>query len=234
MISIILPSFGRAQQLQEMFLSAINMSDKPEDIELCVFIEEPDKDTENTLVQLSKNFNVKWVVNPNGNRVIISQMTNEAAKLSSGDILMFAADDIRFETQGFDSIVNNIFFKFKDKILLCGGQDGYISEKQRFITHGFISRQWYDTVGWLIPPWFDGSYGDTTVNRLGDIINRKIILPIMIRHYHFAAGNSVIDYTMQLKFEKERKQNTGMLFYEMFPKIREEAIKLWEYILANK
>ena len=59
-----------------------------------------------------------------GPRIVLSAMWNRCAEEAYGDILMQAADDIRFRTPRWDSAVKMVFGKCPDKILLVHGEDG--------------------------------------------------------------------------------------------------------------
>ena len=97
------------------------------------------------------------------------------------------------------------FRQSKDKILFVGGQDGFHAPEKNFLTHGFLHRNWVETVGYFVPPYFSSDFNDTWLNEVADMIGRKIYMKdLMIEHMHPLAGKHFWDRTHQERLERHR------------------------------
>jgi hypothetical protein len=124
---------------------------------------------------------------------------NYLYELSTGRLVMYAGDDIVFRDKGWDTLVLESFAKYPDEIVLLGGHDGYNAD---IITHGFLSRKWVDTVGYVVPWNFVGDYADKWVYDMAVDLGRAVRVNTMIEHMHFAAGKGPIDQTMKEKLNR--------------------------------
>lgn len=131
---------------------------------------------------------------------------NELAAYTNGDIIMYAADDIEFVTQGWDEMVADFFWESKDRIWLVWAFDP-ARPASNFPDHGFISRWGRNAVKYVFPsfgphPKIPGSVGvaytDVWLHAMYGFINRLKYLPdITIAHKHWhrreEAGGPVVD-----------------------------------------
>jgi hypothetical protein len=130
-----------------------------------------------------------------GPKLSISSMTNKALASSSGEILMYAADDIVFRTKGWDEIVRNSFKNIKHNFGLVYGDD--LSPNSPYIaTHGFVSKEMSLTLGWLLPPFFRDQFADTYLTRIARISGILNYIPeLQIEHMHPNWGKKNLDHT---------------------------------------
>ena len=229
MISILLPTRGRPHNMEGIWYSAHSFAENKNDLSIHFYVDDDDLVSKSMLCELDDKFRdqIGAVV---GERITMSDMTNELYKtIEKPEIVMFAGDDILFRTPGWDKIVHREMAKYKDKIVLLGGDDGYNKET---ITHGFLHRNWIETVGYVVPPGYVGDYADTWVNDLAIRINRRVRIPIMTEHMHWAAGKGPMDKTMQEK--NHRTYNVGtpaQVRYQLDePKRIQDAQKLQNFI----
>lgn len=167
-----------------------------------------------------------------GPRKTLSDCWNDCAKAATGDILMFAGDDIVFKTKGWDRMVINTFESHPDKYLFVHGDDGHWGN--RFGTHGFIHRRWYETVGYLLPPYFVSDYGDTWLNDMANILGRRLYLNFVTEHLHPAWGKAELDQTHRERLERGAKADVAAVYAEMRPKLLADTDKIRQAIRATK
>lgn len=219
MISLILPSRGRPGQLLEMWHTAIETAVDPDSLEMVVRIDEDD-DSYDELRSRGARKQIHWVV---GERVKMSALWNDSYAAARGDdIFMHCADDIRFRTPAWDLHVETAFNRIDDRIGFVYGRDG--GHDQNLGTHGFLSRQWIDTVGYFLPPYFSCDYADTWLNEVSEKIGRRVYVPeILTEHMHPSWGKGPIDQTHVDRFERDLADNNTALWHELAP-VREEWV----------
>jgi hypothetical protein len=155
-------------------------------------------------------------------------MWNRCFDICTGDILMHSGDDLRFRTEGWDTLVRDEFSRYADRILFAFGRDGYAAED--FGTHGFIHRNWVDVIGYFVPPYFSSDYNDVWLNDVAELVDRKKKLPIYTEHLHPAAGKHHWDRTHRDRIIRGRKDKVKDLFAELKPKRIQDANKLQGFI----
>ena len=143
MISICLPTRGRPEAFKRMCQSALTLATNPNDIE---FVSYHDNDDPAVYEYIGNHKEVF------GARIIQSNMYNFCYKVATGPICAFIPDDCVFYTQGWDEIIRGIFDASGDKILFVHPNDKY--HRSRFGALGFLHKNWIDTVGYFIPPYF--------------------------------------------------------------------------------
>ena len=177
MISVLCPTRNRPNSVRRLVASALATAAKmPE------FVFYVDDDAPGSVPQDVRD--LPGVVLVTGPRIVLSDMWNRCLEAASGDILMQCGDDIAFRTTWWDSIVTDAFAQVPDRIGLAYGDDGTGIHDHTFGTHGFVTREWTDTVGYFTPPHFSCDYGDTWLNDVADRVGRKMFLPILTEHLH--------------------------------------------------
>lgn len=177
-ISILVPTRGRPENIKRLYKSVCDTAFDSSQIEFVFYVDEDDKTSFDTIKSLG---GIPVLVGP---RIILSKMWNECAAIARGDIMMHCGDDIIFRSQHWDKLVIEKFDESKDKILFVHGDDGHWGGQ--FGTHGFIHKNWMDTVGYFVPPYFSSDYNDTWLNEVANIIKRRVYIPeIVTEHMHF-------------------------------------------------
>jgi hypothetical protein len=160
-----------------------------------------------------------------GPRITLSDCWNRLAEKASGDILGMGADDIRFRTPGWDSLIRGVFDDFADGIVFVHGRDGIHDEKMG--THGFISRRWFETVGYFTWGGFPADYADTWLHELAGRIGRRAFIPsLMIEHLHPIAKKAEWDQTHVERLARGREANVVQIWKDTEGRRREDAEKL--------
>jgi 2-polyprenyl-3-methyl-5-hydroxy-6-metoxy-1,4-benzoquinol methylase len=214
MISILAPTRGRPANMKKVVESARATATNFEFVFYIDSDDTPSKDMADTL-------GVKYVV---GERIVLSQMWNEAYKVAVGDIIMHGGDDLIFRTNGWDSAIENELKNVPDKILFVYCDDGYT--KTEFGTHGFVHRNWIDVVGYFVPPYFSSDYNDTWLNDVADMIGRKKKASALIEHMHPVCGKAEWDITHMERLGRHSRDNVAQLYEDKKAERIEDARKL--------
>lgn len=192
------------------------------DVEFVFYV---DEDDDSSLDVISQH-DGKIITGP---RVVLSEMWNRCAERASHDVMMHCGDDIIFRSDHWDSMVLNEFEQVPDKILLVYGRDGFQDEKLG--THSFIHRNWVDTVGYFVPPYFSSDYNDTWLNEVAVALGRRKYVPeIYTEHMHPAAGKGVLDITHQERLARHTRDNVEQLYADKQPERYADVKKLQAFI----
>ncbi len=206
MISILLPTRGRPDNLKRMAESAYATADAPDDIEIVAVVDDDDYSYD-SLGPLYQDIVIIKVP-----RTILSKYWNIAYEHANGPIYMHCGDDIVFQTDGWDTKVKEEFAKYPDKIVLVYGDDGDPNKEKNFGTHSFIHKNWVDAVGYFVPPYFSSDFNDTWLNEVADSIGRKVKIDILTEHMHFAFRKGELDLTHAERLVRHWKDNTPALY----------------------
>lgn len=184
--------------MRRLVESVFQTADQPDLVEVLFYIDDDDELSIWEAQRLFSLYNprVKFLV---GERITMNDCHNYLYELSEGKLVMYAGDDIVFRDKGWDSLILESFAKYPDEIVLLGGHDGYNGD---IITHGFLSRKWVDTVGYVVPWGFVGDYADVVISDIARILDRYVRVNTYIEHLHYAAGKGTIDKTMQEKLQR--------------------------------
>ena len=211
MISLLAPSRGRPEQLEEMWASARATS--VGEVELCLYLDDDQADAyQPGLERMAAPYHVRY--GDENQRLVLSECWNAAYEDACGDILMHAADDIRFRSQGWDAAVAAEFERFPDEIAFVYGRDGY--QDENLGTHGFLSRRWVESVGYFVPPYFSSDYNDLWLHDVAGRIGRRVYVPeVFIEHLHPDAGKGEWDRTHLERLERHKRDNPGSLYRDL-------------------
>lgn len=213
MISILAPTRGRPQAAAEMAGSARNTAS---DIEILFYVDDDDPN----LAEYQAMPGV--IVGP---RIVLSDCWNRLAEHATGDILHMSADDIRYRTPGWDQVVLEAFAEYPDRIVFVYGRDGYADG--RLGTHGFISRRWYETLGYFTWPEFQADYADTWLHDLATRIDRLVYLPdVYTEHLHPIARKANWDQTHMERRDRRRRTRPGVLYNRLHAQRQADAERL--------
>lgn len=226
-ISVLCPTRKRPQNMHKLCSSLYDTADNPQQIELIFYIDSDDEQSVSMFDLLdSKYENISYV---SGERIVLSQMWNECWKVAKGEIYFHCGDDIIMRTPGWDTEVINKFNQYEDHIMFVHGNDLY-HPFPGFGTHGFIHRNWTDTVGYFVPPYFSSDYNDTWLNEVSDMIMRHFSVPIITEHMHFVVNKSEIDETHRDRLIRHKNDNVDALYRSLHHERVSDAEKLQEFI----
>ncbi len=108
---------------------------------------------------------------------------------------MYAADDIVFESSGWDTEVKKSFKSLPEGFGLVFAND-LSTYKGQIATHGFVKKIWIDTLGYLLPPYFVDTHTDLWNTNLARNLGVVRYLPnVKIEHAHYRQGKAEMDKT---------------------------------------
>lgn len=237
-ISLLCPTRGRKDNVQQLIRTAIETASIPDNIEFVFYVDEDDKHTYQELVRYPLHYNgavgemeevrVKWVTGP---RIVLSEMWNECYKVADGPYYYHMGDDNIFRTHGWDMAIHVEFDKYDDKILFAHGKDGSPHDATGFGTHGVLHQNWIDVVGYFVPPYFSSDYNDTWLNEVSRTIDRHACLDFMVEHMHPNFGKAELDQNHKDRLERQQADNVDATYWSKAAEREADATKLREYIL---
>ena len=238
-ISILIPTRGRPENMKRVAESAISLAYWDERVQVVFYIDSDDQAS----IDMAKKLQYECPFNPYydietidyiiGERVVLSQMWNEAYKKASYNIIMHGGDDIIFRTQDWDLKIYEGFEKYPDRICLIGGNDGSGPDvhDKKFFTHGFVHRNWIKaTDNVLFHCHYSSDYNDTYLNDVAKSIGRWHWVDILTEHMHPAFGKGPLDQTHQDRIVRHRRDNVAQLYDNDHYKRVELAEKLQKFI----
>lgn len=155
-IALLVPTRGRPKQLHRMMRSVLDTSEKDR---ARVYLGLSDDDEKYPIFATGGIYGAGKTYPANFPTV---QKWNDLAGLALGDadnkLFMLAADDIEFSTQGWDVKIIEHYEGLKNKVHVWALQD---SRDQLGTPHPVFSREWIETMGWMLPPYFMHFYPDT-------------------------------------------------------------------------
>lgn len=127
------------------------------------------------------NNNVNFIVNDNRSAV---DAINNAARVSTGDILIVMSDDFHAPSNWG----NNIIESTKGKTdWIAKTPDGI---QKWIITMPIMDRTYYNRFGYIYHPDYAHMFCDTELTCVADLTGRKITLDIPFVHNHYSTGRS--------------------------------------------
>ena len=200
--------------MSRLCISLFDTAANPKDIEVIFYIDNDDIKSSSKAKELKEKHNIQYIV---GERIVLSQMWNECWKLAKGEYLFHCGDDIIMRTENWDKIVLSKFDEYEDKILFVHGSDGHHGVKpgttDAFGTHAFIHKNWAETVGYFVPPYFSSDYNDTWLNDVSASLQRRFKVDIFTEHMHPAAEKSVWDKTHLERMERGAADNVDEMYH---------------------
>lgn len=225
-ISLLTPTRNRPHAMFRLWESAKQTADDPKRLEIVFYMDNDDAFSLRKFEEMDCP-QVKGIL---GERIVLSEMWNECYKEATGDICMHCGDDIVFRTQGWDTRVLNHFSDHPDGILFVHGMDGI--QDAKLGTHGFLHRNWIDTLGYFVPPYFSCDYNDTWLTEVADMLGRRIYDPeIYTEHMHWAVGKQPRDSTYSETTARGHRDNVTALYDSLRNKRVEDAEKLKKVIM---
>lgn len=226
MISVLIPTRNRPFFMKSVVESGLATAKGQ--IQFIFYIDNDDTESIKTAIELVQKYmnQVKYLV---GERIVLSQMWNECYKVATGEICMHCGDDIMFRTEGWDEIVLNKFAEIPDRIAFIYGDDGLPNGKT-LATHGFLHRNWIQTLGYFVPPYFASDFNDTWLREVAGRIGRYFFVDIYTEHLHPGIEKFHLDQTHKDRVERHKRENVNELYESLADKRTEDAEKLQNFI----
>jgi len=219
MISLLCPTRKRPHWMERLWKSIVNTADDLSNIELIFYLDKDDKAGIKKFEKM-KSERIRGII---GERIILSNCWNECWKIAQGPYYMLCADDIVFESKSWDTILLKAFDNYPDKIAVVYGRDGI--KDWRLSTHPFVHKNWTDTLGYFVPPYFSAQMNDLWIFELGKGINRLCYVPeIFTRHTH--PGKKATDDTYREQKMRARTDGVRKIYNDKETERRADMKKL--------
>ena len=198
--SLLCPTRSRATRAVDFAESAIRTAKHPERLELLFYLDDNDPELQSYYKgmdalkgRLVEAGNIQITEGP---EVGVPRATNVLANKSKSEIIMYTSDDQVYIDHGWDSRLDKEVAKYPDRIFCIWFNDGWESEK--FCTFPIVSRQWIETLGYFLFPFFEHFFTDTWIWMLAKSVDRAIYIPdVLIEHRHWKIGKSEKDETYE-------------------------------------
>lgn len=189
MITVLTPTRGRPGKLTRCISSADETADKEWPFEFLCYV-----DLDDPFMSAYQELSLPHTKIIYDKPKSVSVSWNDLAAESRGNILMMGNDDIVFETDGWNRIIEEETAKFPDEIYCMWVNDGINGGEH--CAFPIVSRKWYEALGYFTPGIFKFEYNDTWIFDIGKRIGRCHYLEgVSIRHLHFGTYPEEVDDT---------------------------------------
>ncbi len=176
-ISIIHPSRGRVKQAIKTRDKWLDKSASVSNIEYILSTDIDDTD----FIQYRDNFLLtRHTINNNHSAI---DAINNAAKIATGNLFIVISDDFDCP-ENWDKLLIDALVDKSDFIIKT--DDGC---QKWIITLPIMDRVYYNRFGYIYYPGYKHMFCDTEMTHVGDLLNRKITLPIKFQHNHYTQIN---------------------------------------------
>lgn len=222
MISLLIPSRNRHARLKHLMQNIMSTAQHKHKLELVIMLDNDESSTNiRDLLWEFRELRMVWIV---GERPkFLTDTYNFMITRASGEILMYASDDIEFEGPNWDARVHAEFDKIPDNI-------GLMSLNEPMAMHGFVGKKGVDLMGFLFPPMSHG-YCDQWITAIYQQLNRFVVIADhTTKHNHWHANPGQRDETYEFR---EARDITGLTPDEK-DAIRFDALKPFKTLFADK
>lgn len=223
MISILLPTRGRPAFLTRFVDSAIDLAERPDELEFVIVMDDDDRSYDDWIAP-------RQALVVRSERKTLALYYNDACDLAQGPIYLLGSDDLVVRTQGWDTKVHDAFARYPDRIVNVFANDGAPEENKQFASIPFIHQNWVDVIGRYLPPYFSGDFVDTWYNDVAEALGRKFKLDVLIEHMHPAFGKADEDATYAEKWVKHFRDDMPQKYLDTQPERDAEVEKLRRFI----
>tara|TARA_R100001443_G_scaffold116647_1_gene137733 strand:- start:814 stop:1515 length:702 start_codon:yes stop_codon:yes gene_type:complete len=229
-ISLLCPTRKRPHFMEELYRSAFSTCSDDKNIEIIFALDNDDSESIEKYFDLSSE-RTKAVLceRLDGN---LSKMWNRCHAIADGEIFMHCGDDLRFKTDGWDELVLEEFNKYEDKIVLVYGDDGI--RKDDLATHGFVHKNWVDTIGYFLPPYFSSDKNDVWLTDVARRTGRLNKIDIYTEHLHPSVGKHCWDETHNERIERGKRDKIHELYKSKQDERNRDSQKLKDFIERYK
>lgn len=197
MISLLLPTRGRAALAERFMRSAAMQAENPAAVEVILRVDEDDAASH---ALDAAGLRAVTLVGP---RAPMGDYNSLCLRRASGDIVVLCNDDVVIRTPGWDTRLREVHRAVPDAIYLAYPNDLY--KGRRVCTFPVLSRRTCELLGDPFPAAYQGAFIDY---HLLDIFKRlehggqprlRYLEDVLFEHMHFRAGKGELDDTYRLR-----------------------------------
>ncbi|MDF1758294.1 MAG: hypothetical protein P1U74_08360 [Legionellaceae bacterium] len=191
-ISLLLPSRGRAALVERLFDSIVATTRNLDQIELILYLDDDDIGSHHLD---SQNIAVTKVI---GSQPSMGGYNSACLALAKGSIIILINDDVVIRTVGWDEQVIEMDAKFEDKVYLAYANDLF---KKNWCSFPILSRKTCEELIEPYPADYKGAFIDT---HLYDVFKRVqkagfdricYLEKVVFEHLHYRTGKATFDDT---------------------------------------
>lgn len=180
-ICLIMATRGRPKSLAEVFAALKTNTIQKEKVSLWLYVDEDDSVTREAIAEGKLNdveIKINWHIGPQTSGLGETQHTLWRKSDQTAEIYMILADDICFNTNGWDNIIREASTKFPDGIFLACPYDPTSADTSTYPIFGW---RWLEILQQIFPGHFPFWYDDRWVHQIGEMANCYARLPIDMR-----------------------------------------------------
>lgn len=142
---------------------------------------------------------------------------------AKGGFAMMGADDMLFQTLGWDRKIEDAFGLWPDRIGMVYTAGGF-EDRPEF---PIVSREWCDIAGMFTPPYFCSWFADRWLWEIAAAIGRRqFVTDVTLRHLHPDHGDAEVDETYTRAKEMRRKERPWIAWAQTAPERADQARRL--------
>ncbi len=193
LISLLLPTRGRAQLAERFLRSALDCACSPQDVEIVIYADDDDPASHRITCP---GLRVRRLVGP---RISMGQCNSACLAASSGEIVILTNDDIVVRTNGWDNVIRDTHTSIEDQIYLAYPND--LLKGRKLCTFPILSRKTCTLIGEPFPSMYHGAFIDyhlmDVFKRLERAGQRRLLYlqDVVFEHMHYRTGKSRFDQT---------------------------------------
>ncbi len=235
-IGILVPTRQRVDWTKRMIDSCLDTASDPDHIKIVLRLDMDNFEDHQGYTKLIR-VGVDEILKGPGK--CLSLLWNDCYDIlgESTQINMHAGDDLIFRTKDWDKVVRDEAAKFPNGVGMVYLDDGL--QHEGLATHGFYSRQWSETLGYFVPPYFAHDHNDTWHTFLGkNLIHRGFPNAciyrgdVLIEHMHPTAPDgkggkkAPVDDVYKLAHMRKARQDCGPIYQQKLPERQKDVEKL--------
>ena len=179
-ICLFMATRGRPESLAQVFAALKACTAQKETVSLWLYVDEDDTATRKAIDSGALNdagVRIHWHIGPQTAGLCETQHTLWRNSGETAEIFMGLADDVRFDTPGWDNILREVAAKFPDGIFLASAHDPMTSDT---CTYPIFGWRWLETLQHIFPGHFPFWYDDRWVHQIGEMAGCYVRLPIVL------------------------------------------------------
>jgi len=180
-ICLIMATRGRPESLAQVFTALKTNTAQKDKVSLWLYVDEDDAVTRKAIdggMLNDAGIQLHWHVGPQTPSLCESQHTLWRNSGRTAEIYMGLADDLHFDTPGWDDIIREATGRHPNGIFLAGAHDPMTADT---CTYPIFGWRWLETLQHIFPGHFPYWYDDRWVHQIGKMANCYEELPIVMR-----------------------------------------------------
>jgi len=234
MISIVVPSRNRPDNLTRLVKSLKDTSSNFDNLDIILRLDDDDKDLAEYKKRLDGYKNINILVD--GKRENLSDLWDECYYATKHPLVMMCADDVVFRTKNWDKILNNRMPN-PDKTLYLAWCDDK-NQGPLIPTLPIMSKAWIDSIGYFVPRDYVCDFCDVHIHEIARRLqkfNIEVMLynkDIIIEHMHptVAKGKWDAVYTSR----RDKRSKAAIIFKRKAKERKATSEKLRDLVKSGK